>query len=426
MDTTRSSSPTDTTRPLPRWTAGKRTASAIAGAPCANSWKAALAEDWQLGGFGLYIHWPFCAAKCPYCDFNSHVARRIDETRWKAAYLGELDRVAAELPGRVLNTVFFGGGTPSLMSPDTVAAILERVRRLWPVANDLEVTLEANPGSVEAGKFHGFRQAGITRISMGIQALNDTDLRKLGRIHTAAEAMAAFDVARKAFDRVSFDLIYARQDQSVAAWRAELKQALSMAIDHISLYQLTIEDGTAFGDRYRVGKLRGLPDDDSAAEMYEATTELCDAAGFRRYEVSNHARPGSEARHNLIYWRYGDYAGIGPGAHGRITLEGRRHATETHLMPGAWLSAAERGSGESLRMALSPVEQAQEYAMMSLRIADGLDIERHARLSGERIAQNVVDDLAEMGMIRQDGSIIIVTNQGLAVLNAVIARLLGA
>ncbi len=382
------------------------------------------AEDWQDGGFGLYIHWPFCEAKCPYCDFNSHVARRIDQDRWRRAYLAEIDRVADELPGRVLNTIFFGGGTPSLMDPDSVAAILTRIAQRWPMANDAEITLEANPGSVEAGRFRAFRAAGITRISMGIQALNDADLRRLGRIHSVDEAMAAFDIARGTFDRVSFDLIYARQDQTLADWKAELNQALTKAIDHISLYQLTIEDGTAFGDRYRLGKLRGLPDDDAAADMFDATAEICAAHGFERYEVSNHARPGSEARHNLIYWRYGDYAGIGPGAHGRITVSGRRYATETHRNPAAWLSAAERGTGESLREPLAGMEQAAEYAMMSLRIGEGMDIGRYARLAGQPLNAVALADLSEQGFVTERGGRVVVTGRGLPLLNAVTGQLL--
>ncbi|MEC9310916.1 MAG: radical SAM family heme chaperone HemW, partial [Pseudomonadota bacterium] len=266
-----------------------------------------MAEDWEAGGFGIYIHWPFCQAKCPYCDFNSHVSRQIDQARWLSAYLKEIDRHAAETPGRVVRSVFFGGGTPSLMPPETVHAILDRIRHHWPRANDLEVTLEANPGSVESARFRAYNPAGVSRISRGIQALNDRDLHRLGRIHSVDEALKAFDIARSTFDRVSFDLIYARQDQTPDQWRAELKQALNMAIDHLSLYQLTIEDGTAFGDRYRIGKLRGLPDEDDSATMYDITQEVAVAAGFNTYEVSNHARPGAESRHNTLYWRYGDY-----------------------------------------------------------------------------------------------------------------------
>ena len=251
-----------------------------------------LIEDWRHGGFGLYIHWPFCAAKCPYCDFNSHVVRDIDQSVWAQAYEREIARVAAETEGRILNSVFFGGGTPSLMAPDTVTAVLEAVRSHWVFSNDVEITLEANPGSVEAGRFRGYADAGVNRISMGVQALNDADLKRLGRLHSVAEARAAFDIARSVFDRVSFDLIYARQDQGLAEWEVELSQALSMAVDHLSLYQLTVESGTAFGDRYKLGKLRGLPDEDLAADMYALTQDLCLASGFPGYEISNHARPG--------------------------------------------------------------------------------------------------------------------------------------
>jgi oxygen-independent coproporphyrinogen-3 oxidase len=384
-----------------------------------------LADDWRNGGFGLYVHWPFCEAKCPYCDFNSHVSGNIDQKQWLSAYLSELHRSAAETPERVLNTIFFGGGTPSLMEPDTVAAVIDEARALWRPANDMEITLEANPGSVEAGRFAAYRDAGVNRISMGVQALNDEDLRRLGRIHTVAEARAAFDIARNCFDRVSFDMIYARQHQTLDGWRKELTEALSMAVDHLSLYQLTIEDGTAFGDRYAVGKLRGLPEDDSAADMYLATQEICEAHGLPAYEVSNHARPGAESQHNLIYWRYGDYVGIGPGAHGRITLNGRKLATETYLSPNAWLTAVDNGSGEKERDALSTQDQANEYLMMGLRIAEGLDIDRFKALSAQTLSQDKLADLVEFGMIEQTNGRLIATKDGRAVLNAVIRELLG-
>ena len=383
-----------------------------------------MADDWRNGGFGLYVHWPFCEAKCPYCDFNSHVSRNIDQKQWLDAYLSELKRSAAETPGRVLNTIFFGGGTPSLMAPETVATVIDTARSLWRPANDMEITLEANPGSVEAGRFAAYRDAGVNRISMGIQALNDEDLRRLGRIHSVAEARAAFDIARTCFDRVSFDLIYARQYQTLEAWRAELTEALSMAIDHLSLYQLTIEAGTAFGDRYSVGKLRGLPEDDNAADMYLATQEICEAHGIPAYEVSNHAVPGAESRHNLIYWRYGDYVGIGPGAHGRITVDGQRIATETHLAPTAWLSAAAQGNGEKLRAPLTTEEQANEYLMMCLRLTEGLDIDRYCRLAGRSLPQTKLDYLQEIGMITQQENRLAATADGRAVLNAVIRELL--
>ena len=254
-----------------------------------------MTEDWRHGGFGIYIHWPFCEAKCPYCDFNSHVSRSIDQSAWKAAYLHELKRYAVETEGRIVTSVFFGGGTPSLMNPNTVAAVIAEIKALWPTANDLEITLEANPGSVEASRFEAYRDGGVTRISMGIQALNDTDLKRLGRIHTTAEALKAFEIARNTFDRVSFDLMYARQDQTLKQWEAELNQALLLSIDHLSLYQLTIEDGTAFGDRYALGKLRGLPDENLSADMFDLTQDLCGAAGMPAYEVSNHARDSAQS-----------------------------------------------------------------------------------------------------------------------------------
>ena len=382
-----------------------------------------MAEDWRHGGFGIYVHWPFCASKCPYCDFNSHVAAEIDESRWVRAYLREIERYAEEVPGRVVNSVFFGGGTPSLMAPETVDAVIGAIRARWPMANDVEITLEANPGSVEAGRFRGYAEAGVNRVSMGIQALNDADLRALGRLHTVKEALAAFDIARETFKRVSFDLIYARQNQTLAAWRAELAQALSLAVDHLSLYQLTIEPGTAFGDRYRAGKLRGLPEDDLAADMYEATQELCEASGLNAYEVSNHAKPGAESRHNLIYWRYGDYVGVGPGAHGRITVGERKYATETALRPEDWLNAVDLGNGESLRQALSRPEQAEEYLMMGLRISQGIDIQRFSALSGTPPAPDKIAHLSSVGMVDQTGDTLRVTPQGRMVLNAVIKEL---
>lgn len=381
-------------------------------------------EDWQSGGFGLYIHWPFCASKCPYCDFNSHVVQSIDHDRWTRAYLSELRRNAALTPGRTLRSVFFGGGTPSLMDPNAVATIVSEIRKLWPVANDLEITLEANPTSVEAGRFSGFRDAGISRISMGIQSLNDEDLRRLGRLHSVYEARKAFDVARGIFDRVSFDLIYARQGQTCAEWKSELNEALSMAVDHLSLYQLTIEPGTAFGDRHTKGLLRNLPDDGLSADLYEVTQSLCGATGMPAYEVSNHASDGSESRHNLIYWRYGDYAGIGPGAHGRLTLANGRMATETPLAPAAWLEAVEtEGSGESLRSILSLQDQAAEYLMMSLRLQEGTDITRLSRLGCDLLPSRL-SHLAELGLVDIADTRLRATASGRMVLNAVLRDLL--
>lgn len=389
-----------------------------------SSLRAVLAEDWLNGGFGLYIHWPFCQAKCPYCDFNSHVSQKIDQKRWLRAYLSELDRVAEQTQGRVLQTVFFGGGTPSLMDPETVAAILERVRHLWPAANDLETTLEANPGSVEAGRFRAYRDGGVNRISMGIQALNDRDLKRLGRIHTVEEAKAAFEIARNTFERVSFDLIYARQEQTLDEWTAELREALSMAIDHLSLYQLTVEQGTAFGDRYNRGKLRGLPEEDLAADMYEMTQEICADYGFDAYEVSNFARIGSESRHNQIYWRYGDYAGIGPGAHARLTLDGQKYAIETWKMPGKWLEAAEVGNGESLSEAIDRSGQATEFLLMGLRLSEGIDLLRYEELAGEPLATGKLDAMRELGMIVVENQRLKATPQGRLVLDSVLTELL--
>ena len=392
--------------------------------PLANSCPLVLTEDWQQGGFGLYLHWPFCEAKCPYCDFNSHVSRQIDQIAWRDGYLMELKRVAAETPNRILNAVFFGGGTPSLMEPEIVADIISEIRRLWPSANDLEITLEANPSSVEAGRFAAFRQAGISRVSMGIQALNDDDLRRLGRIHTAAEAMIAFDIARTEFDRVSFDLIYGRQDQTINAWETELKQALNMAIDHLSLYQLTIESGTAFGDRYARGKLRGLPDDDLGADMYELTQDICGEMGMPAYEVSNHARDAAQSRHNLIYWRYGDYIGIGPGAHGRLTVDGQKCATECFSNPKRWLDGVKVQQTEKPREALSIRDQANEFLLMGLRLKEGVSLTRYKNLLGEPLPSTKIDHLERIGMVQKKESQLIVTDQGFMVLNAIIEELL--
>ena len=385
---------------------------------------AAAPDDWRDGGFGLYVHWPFCAAKCPYCDFNSHVTDRIDQSRWAAALSSEIARLGDELPGRHLGSIFFGGGTPSLMLPETVDTVLRAARAAWGFANDIEITLEANPTSVEKTRFAGYAEAGVNRLSMGVQALNDDDLRRLGRLHSVAEARAAFDVARDSFARVSFDLIYARQNQSRDDWRAELREALSMAVDHLSLYQLTIEPDTAFGARAAAGRLRDLPDDDLAADMYLDTQDICAGAGMAGYETSNHAAAEAESRHNLIYWRQGDWAAVGPGAHGRITLPQGRHATEAHRMPGEWLHAVERdGTGESLRTFLPPDEQALEYLLMSMRLAEGMDEARYARLAGVPLSARAVAELEELGMVRRDAGRLAATRTGRPVLNAILRQL---
>ncbi|MCX7565897.1 radical SAM family heme chaperone HemW [Sulfitobacter sp. F26169L] len=383
-----------------------------------------MTEDWQQGGFGIYIHWPFCEAKCPYCDFNSHVSRNIDQGAWKIAYLSELNRYAAETKGRTVTSVFFGGGTPSLMDPETVAAVIAEIRKLWPTANDLEITLEANPGSVEAGRFVAYRDGGVSRISMGIQALNDADLKRLGRIHTVTEALTAFDIARNTFERVSFDLIYARQNQSLKDWQAELKTALSLSIDHLSLYQLTIEAGTAFGDRYAIGKLRGLPDEDLGADMFDATQDICGAAGMPAYEVSNHASDSAQSRHNLIYWRYGDYLGIGPGAHGRLTTNGKRSATICYSNPKRWLDAVASKNAEQSREQLSRDDEATEFMLMGLRLREGIDVNRYTALAKKPLNPNTIEHLASIGMIAMQKDRLLVTNQGFKVLNSVISELL--
>lgn len=382
-----------------------------------------LGEDWQAGGFGLYVHWPFCASKCPYCDFNSHVSARIEQASWLDAYRTEIARVSAETPGRVLRSIFFGGGTPSLMEPEVVAGVIAAARAGWGFANDIEITLEANPGSVERGRFAGYAEAGVNRLSMGVQALNDADLRRLGRMHSVAEARAAFEVARACFPRVSFDLIYARQDQSREAWAAELREALAMAVDHLSLYQLSIEDGTVFGARAAAGQLRGLPGDDLSADMYLETQDILGAAGMPAYEISNHAREGAESRHNLVYWRQGDWAGVGPGAHGRLTLGGQRWATEAHRAPGAWLAAVREGSGELPRSALPLEEQATEYLLMSMRLAEGMEIARFEWLAGRGLDPARVAVLVEMGMVELGDGRLRATAAGRPLLNAILREL---
>jgi putative oxygen-independent coproporphyrinogen III oxidase len=384
-----------------------------------------VTEDWRAGGFGLYLHWPFCAAKCPYCDFNSHVVARVDHARWLSAFVCEISRLSSQTPGRILNTVFLGGGTPSLMPPDLVAGILEAVRAAWPQANDVEVTLEANPTSAEAGRFRAYAQAGVNRVSIGVQALDDGDLKRLGRMHSVAEALATVEMARETFARVSFDLIYARQDQTPNAWEAELSRALALGPDHLSLYQLTIEPGTAFGDRNARGGLKGLPDEDSSAEMYHLTQAICADAGLPAYEVSNHASEGAEARHNLVYWRSGDWGGIGPGAHGRLTLNGVRWATETPRAPESWLRQVEtQGQGEVARVAVPPAEQAEEVLMMGLRLAEGVDVARYARLAGRSLDAGTLARLGELGLVKVTGDRLVATAEGRAVLNGVLRELL--
>jgi oxygen-independent coproporphyrinogen-3 oxidase len=383
------------------------------------------APDWTRGGFGVYVHWPFCLSKCPYCDFNSHVAKgAVDHARFARALEAELAACRARTGARRVDTVFFGGGTPSLMAPETTAAVLARIDALWGLAPGAEVTLEANPTSVEAGRLRAFAQAGVNRVSMGAQALNDADLKALGRTHSAAEARAAFDVARAAFARVSFDLIYARVGQTPARWAAELRAALAMAVDHLSLYQLTIEPGTRFGELRDRGRLIP-PDDDSAADMYLATQEVCAAAGMPAYEVSNHARPGAESRHNLIYWRMGDWAGVGPGAHGRLTDgDGARWATVAERDPAAWLAAVEAAGHAMTAETVAPADQATEYLLMALRLSEGADLARHARLAGAGVDPARIAPLVEDGLVTVAGDRIAATARGRPVLNAILRALL--
>ena len=384
-----------------------------------------MSADWQEAGFALYLHWPFCAAKCPYCDFNSHVVARVDHDRWLQAFLSEIRRLADQTGPRTLRSVFWGGGTPSLMPPDLVARVLDAVRAAWPMANDAEITLEANPTSAEAGRFRAYAEAGVNRVSIGVQALDDADLRRLGRLHSVAEGLATVEMARAVFPRVSFDLIYARQDQTVAAWEAELRRALALGPDHLSLYQLTIEPGTAFGARHAAGGLKGLPDEDASAEMFHVTQALCREAGLPAYEVSNHARDGAESRHNLIYWRSGDWAGVGPGAHGRLTLGGTRWATETVRHPAAWLrQVAQLGHGETARRAVPGAEQAEELLMMGLRLAEGVDLARFQRLAGRGLDPGAVAELEGLGLLRARPGRLVATAEGRAVLNGVLRALL--
>jgi oxygen-independent coproporphyrinogen-3 oxidase len=377
-------------------------------------------------GFGVYIHWPFCASKCPYCDFNSHVrAGGVDEARFLRAYLTELRHWAELAPGRRVTSVFFGGGTPSLMSAGTVGTILEAIARAWSVAADVEITLEANPSSVEAGRFLGYRAAGINRVSLGVQALDDKDLRALGRLHTVSEALTAIEVARSTFERCSFDMIYARSGQTPQLWRAELCQALALAGRHLSLYQLTIEPETPFAALRARGKLT-VPDGDAAHALYELTQEMTEQAGLPAYEISNHAAPGEECRHNLTYWRYAEYAGIGPGAHGRVVVAGGiRHATSTERQPERWLQRVEAdGHGVVERTALSRVEQADEALLMGLRLSEGLDLERLATVSGLRPGPRAVDELIGLGLIERCGeSRLRASRSGRIVLNEVVLRL---
>ncbi|MGJ5151305.1 MULTISPECIES: radical SAM family heme chaperone HemW [unclassified Bradyrhizobium] len=375
--------------------------------------------------FGVYVHWPFCLSKCPYCDFNSHVRHAaIDQDRFARAFAQEIATTAARIGPRTVTSIFLGGGTPSLMQPQTVGAILDAIGRHWHVAGDVEVSLEANPTSVEATRFAGYRAAGVNRVSLGVQAMDDASLKMLGRLHTAEEAMKAVAIARNAFERYSFDLIYARPDQTPAMWTEELTRAIGEAAEHLSLYQLTIEEGTPFFGLHAAGKLK-TPDEGLARTLYDVTQEICGRHGLPAYEISNHARPGAECRHNLVYWRGHEYAGIGPGAHGRLDIDGIRHATATDKRPEAWLMRVEsNGHGVMTDDELNREERADEFLLMGLRLAEGIDPQRYARISGRTL------DPRRIALLREEGAIAVdpdgrlrVTQDGFPVLDAVVADL---
>lgn len=375
--------------------------------------------------FGVYVHWPFCLSKCPYCDFNSHVRHAaIDQDRFARAFAQEIATTAARIGPRTVTSIFLGGGTPSLMQPQTVGAILDAIGRHWHVAGDVEVSLEANPTSVEATRFAGYRAAGVNRVSLGVQAMDDASLKMLGRLHTAEEAMKAVAIARHAFERYSFDLIYARPDQTPAMWTEELTRAIGEAAEHLSLYQLTIEEGTPFFGLHAAGKLK-TPDEGLARTLYDVTQEICGRHGLPAYEISNHARPGAECRHNLVYWRGHEYAGIGPGAHGRLDIDGIRHATATDKRPEAWLMRVEsNGHGVMTDDELNREERADEFLLMGLRLAEGIDPQRYARISGRTL------DPRRIALLREEGAIAVdpdgrlrVTQDGFPVLDAVVADL---
>jgi putative oxygen-independent coproporphyrinogen III oxidase len=375
--------------------------------------------------FGVYIHWPFCLSKCPYCDFNSHVRHaKIDEQRYARAFAAEIAATAARVPVRTVSTIFFGGGTPSLMQPATVGAILDAIGKHWRIAPFAEVTLEANPTSVEATRFTGYRAAGVNRVSLGVQALEHDALKSLGRTHTVREALDAVAIARKAFARYSFDLIYARPGQTPHAWATELKHAIAEAGEHLSLYQLTVEPDTPFSTLHAAGKLP-VPDEDTARALYDTTQEVCEAAGLFAYEISNHARPGGECRHNLVYWRAREYAGIGPGAHGRLDIDGERHAIVTERRPEAWLMRVEStGHGVVGDDTLLRSQVADEFLLMGLRLAEGIDLTRYERVAGRALDPRRIKILQEEGAIElTPAGKLRVTQTGFPVLDAVVADL---
>ena len=375
--------------------------------------------------FGIYLHWPFCMAKCPYCDFNSHVRHQpVDQPRFAQSFLREMATLRERTGPRTVTSIFLGGGTPSLMQPQTVGALLDGIAKYWSVADSIEVSLEANPTSVEADRFRGYRAAGVNRVSLGVQALNDRDLKRLGRLHSVAEAKVAIGLAREIFPRLSFDLIYARPDQTIADWNAELREAIALAADHLSLYQLTIEEGTQFYNLWKAGKLT-TPEPDHAAALYEETQRVTAELGLPAYEISNHAVAGRESQHNLVYWRYGEYVGVGPGAHGRFRENGTRTVTITEKHPETWVDKVEAsGHGIIEEEYLTSEQEGDEFLMMGLRLKEGVDLNRYQKLTGHSLNPQRVQQLLEQNLLQlRDERFLRATPDGALLLNTLVAEL---
>ena len=380
--------------------------------------------DWKNSGFGIYLHWPYCESKCPYCDFNSYVEKNVNWYEWELSFLSQLGFYYQETGDRRVNSIFFGGGTPSLMNPKLVSNIINHISNLWGFEDTVEITLEANPSSVESRRFAEFKAAGVNRVSIGVQALNNIDLKKLGRLHSVQDALNAIEIGKDTFDRVSFDLIYARQDQKLQDWELELKKALTLEPDHLSLYQLTIEPNTTFGNLKEKGKLSGLPDENLGGDLYHLTNNLCYKFGLNPYEVSNYSRKNHESIHNKIYWNYGDYLGVGPGAHGRITTQKGRFATQNYYSPIKWQKNALNNAGESIRTLINGKDQADEMAMMGLRLNSGFSKERYFRLSGKKLNEKTLTFLISDNLITVENNFIKATAQGRVVLNSMILNIL--
>ena len=381
-------------------------------------------SDWKNSGFGIYLHWPYCESKCPYCDFNSYVEKNVNWYEWELSFLSQLGFYYQETGDRRVNSIFFGGGTPSLMNPKLVSNIINHISNLWGFEDTVEITLEANPSSVESRRFAEFKAAGVNRVSIGVQALNNKDLKKLGRLHSVQDALNAIEIGKDTFDRVSFDLIYARQDQKLQDWELELKKALTLEPDHLSLYQLTIEPNTTFGSLKEKGKLSGLPDENLGGDLYHLTNNLCYKFGLNPYEVSNYSRKNHESIHNKIYWNYGDYLGVGPGAHGRITTQKGRFATQNYYSPIKWQKNALNNAGESIRTLINGKDQADEMAMMGLRLNSGFSKERYFRLSGKKLNEKTLTFLISDNLITVENNFIKATAQGRVVLNSLILNIL--